>query len=78
MDVNDVMTFLEGNTDLKGNDTAIRNALIEMDSSSWWNGYNASLKHAKKRKAISEKRIRIRVSRLIDFISDLTHRKDKK
>jgi hypothetical protein len=78
MDVNDVMKFLNGNTDLKGNDTAIRNALIEMHCSSWWGGYGTSLKHAKKRKAISEKRILIRVSRLVDFISDLTHRKDKK
>ena len=78
MDVKSLFQFLKKNTDLKGNDSAVHNAVKELSDDSWGDGYNAALRHLKRRKMIAAARRKKSVGRFLDLLSDLTHGKDKK
>jgi len=67
--------FLEKNCELGEHSKFIESSLITMASEYWTEGYLMSIRHTRKRLAISSKRYSTVFKRLLDYISDLTHQK---
>jgi hypothetical protein len=78
MNASKVFDFLTRNTDLKGNDSAIKGSLLQLSTDSWWGGYETSLKHLRKRRLLESIRRDAAIKRVLDYLSDLTHGTQKR
>ena len=74
MEASTLFSFFQKNVDMRDNDTFIKQSLITLSGESWKKGYMKCLSHIKKRRHLEEKRASDAVKKLIDYISDLTHK----
>ena len=78
MNAQQLFTFLKENTDLKGNEHVVKKGLLTLSEEKWGEGFQEALKQRRKRNILKEIRTKSAVSKLLDYISDLTHGTQKK